>query len=159
MYPLRQVGKAADFDSAMRWFESIRGCHIALQLSWSEHRLDKAGVLCSSHSKATKYRMALQLSWQSNGLKIRVSLVRNRSKPPFINALLDKLVKSSLSKGEVLPVRIRGRVPKFSRSRLMVRTLIKRLSCKGYSQHTQNSMSRKRSGFESRLWGHIMCKQ
>ena len=26
-------------------------------------------------------------------------------------ALLDKLVKSSLSKGEVLPVRIRGRVP------------------------------------------------
>ena len=26
LYPLRQVGKAADFDSAMRWFESIRGC-------------------------------------------------------------------------------------------------------------------------------------
>ena len=29
------------------------------------------------------------------------------------NALLDKLVKSSLSKGEVLSVRIRGRVPSF----------------------------------------------
>ena len=43
----------------------------------------------------------------------------------YHNALLDKLVKSSLSKGEVLPVRIGGRVPKFSRCRLMVRTLIK----------------------------------
>ena len=30
---------------------------------------------------------------------------------PQSNALLDKLVKSSLSKGEVFPVRIRGRVP------------------------------------------------
>ena len=28
LYPLRQVGKAADFDSAIRWFESIRGCHV-----------------------------------------------------------------------------------------------------------------------------------
>ena len=26
LYPLRQVGKALDFDSSMRWFESIRGC-------------------------------------------------------------------------------------------------------------------------------------
>ena len=28
-YPVRQVGKASDFDSDMRWFESIRGCQVS----------------------------------------------------------------------------------------------------------------------------------
>ena len=47
----------------------------------------------------------ITLSWYDS---IRSSILRQST---IYNALLDKLVKSSLSKGEVLPVRIRGRVP------------------------------------------------
>ena len=36
-----------------------------------------------------------------------------------VYALMDKLVKSSLSKGEVLPVRIRVRVPNWKRGRVV----------------------------------------
>ena len=48
-----------------------------------------------------------------------------------------------------------------SRSRLMVRTLIKGYPVKDTVSNLQHSMSRKRSGFESRLWGQVLleCQQ
>ena len=66
-YSLSQVGKAADFDSAMRWFESIRECQFLCPCSLmvkkraytsSKHGLDKPECRGSSPLRGTK-RFAL----------------------------------------------------------------------------------------------------
>ena len=53
-----------------------------------------------------------------------------------------------------MSVRVRPWVPKFSRSRLMVRTLKKVILLRIQSAQS-NSIQRKRSGFESRLRGQV----
>ena len=40
--------------------------HLASQLSWLEHRLDKAGVLCSSHSEATTNLKETEMNWNQS---------------------------------------------------------------------------------------------
>ena len=64
-----------------------------LQLSWLEHRSDKAGVGSSSLPRPTiKNVLGLQLSWESTSLARRGSQVRTLSAPHFCKKFVVKIL-------------------------------------------------------------------
>ena len=118
-----QCGSIAQLGEHLPYKQRVTGSspvvptiQVAWQFSWLERQPVTLEVVGSSPIQVAK--LPLQLSWQSRGLKIPVSLVRLRSEAPFY-ADLAHLVERHLAKVEVasssLVIRSKGRLKLFKR--------------------------------------------